>query len=35
MDPPERIKLIRCKWIFKKKKGAKDNVYIYKNMDGG
>ena len=30
VDPPEKIKFIGCKWIFKKKRGADRKVKIYK-----
>ena len=30
VDPPEGIKPIGCKWIFKKKTGMKGNVITYK-----
>ena len=30
VDPPERIKPIGCKWIFKRKRGADEKVEIYK-----
>ena len=30
VDPPEGIKLIRCKWIFKKKTYMEVNVITYK-----
>ena len=30
MEPPERIKPIRCKWIYKKKRGADGKVETFK-----
>jgi hypothetical protein len=30
VDPPEGVKAIECKWIFKKKKDMDGNVHIYK-----
>ena len=30
VDPPEGIKSIGCKWIFKKKKDADEKVKTYK-----
>ena len=30
MEPPERIKPIGCKWIYKKKKGADSKVETFK-----
>ena len=30
VDPPEGVKLIRCKWVFKRKKGADGKVETYK-----
>ena len=30
VDPPEEIKFIGCKWIFKRKKNADGKVKIYK-----
>ena len=30
VDPPEGIKPIRCKWIFKRKRGADGKVETYK-----
>ena len=30
VDPPEEVKAIECKWIFKKKKDMDGNVHIYK-----
>ena len=30
VDPPEGIKSIRCKWIFKKKRSADGTVETYK-----
>ena len=30
VDPPEGIKSIECKWIFKKKKSADEKVETYK-----
>jgi hypothetical protein len=29
-DPPDGVKAIACKWIYKKKKGMAGNVHIYK-----
>jgi hypothetical protein len=29
--PPEEIKLIGCKWVFKRKTDMDDNVQMYKN----
>ena len=30
VDPSKRIKPIRCKWVFKRKKGADGKVETYK-----
>ena len=30
IDPPERVKPIRCKWVFKKKTDMDGNVQTYK-----
>ena len=30
IDPPDGVKTIECKWIFKKKKDANGNVNVYK-----
>ena len=30
VDPPEGVKLIGCKWVFKKKRGADEKVKTYK-----
>ena len=30
VDPPEGVKPIGCKWIFKRKRGADGKVEIYK-----
>ena len=30
VDPPEGVKLIGCKWIFKKKRGTDKKVEKYK-----
>ena len=30
VDPPDGVRAIECKWIFKKKTDADGNVYIYK-----
>ena len=30
VDPPEGIKLIGCKWVFKRKRGTNKKVEIYK-----
>jgi hypothetical protein len=30
VDPPDGVKAIECKWIYKKKKNMGGNVHIYK-----
>jgi len=30
VDPPNRVRPIECKWIYKKKKDINGNVHIYK-----
>ena len=30
VDPPEEVKPIRCKWIFKRKRGADGKIETYK-----
>ena len=30
IDPPDGVKTIECKWIYKKKKDMDGNVHIYK-----
>ena len=30
VDPPKGVKPIRCKWVFKRKKGADEKVKTYK-----
>jgi hypothetical protein len=30
VDPPDGVKLIECKWIYKKKRDMGRNVHIYK-----
>ena len=30
VDPPDGVRAIECKWIFKKKTDADENVHIYK-----
>jgi len=30
VDPPDGVKTIECKWIYKKKKDMDGNVHIYK-----
>jgi hypothetical protein len=30
VDPPDGVKAIECKWIYKKKKDMDGNVHIYK-----
>ena len=31
IDPPDGVRTIECKWIYKKKKGMDGNVRIYKD----
>jgi hypothetical protein len=31
VDPPDGVKAIECKWIYKKKKDMDGNVHIYKD----
>ena len=30
IDPPDGVRTIECKWIYKKKKAMDGNVHIYK-----
>jgi len=30
VDPPDGVRPIKCKWIYKKKKDTDKNVHIYK-----
>ena len=30
VDPPKGVKSIGCKWVFKRKRGADENVKTYK-----
>ncbi len=34
VDPPEGVKPIECKWVFKKKTDMDDNVITYKGPAG-